>query len=80
MNNPTTLAQLVLSAQAAANKAFVGKDTLARQSIKLEEFAAADFARADFPSWENAFNTQLDMLDAFSRQDSPATAAARTNS
>lgn len=73
----TTLADLVTSAQTAANKAFVAADVLARQTIKLEEFAVANFDRGDFATWENAFNAQIDMLQAFSQQDSPATIAAK---
>ena len=73
----TTLADLVISAQAAANKAFTAPDALARQTIKLEEFATANFDRADFATWENAFNAQIDLLQPFSRQDSPATVAAK---
>ncbi len=72
-----TLADLVVSAQAAAQKAFPANDTLAQQSLKLEEFTASGFDRADYPTWENAFNAQLEMLQNFSRQDSPATIAAR---
>jgi hypothetical protein len=76
MNN-ITLADIVKSAQAAANKAIAAPDALARQTIKLEEFAMANFDRADFSAWENAFNAQIDMLQAFSQQDSPATIAAK---
>lgn len=73
----TTLADLVISAQGAANKAYTVPDALAQQTIKLEEFATSNFDRADFAAWENAFNAQLDMLKAFSQQDSPATVAAK---
>ena len=73
----TKLSDLVVSAQSAAQKAFTANDTLARQSLKLEEFAASGFDRADFPTWENAFNAQLEMLQNFSKQDSPATIAAK---
>lgn len=73
----TTLADLVISAQAAAQKAYKAQDTLAQQSIKLEEFAASGIDREDYPTWENSFNAQLEMLTAFSKQDSPATAAAK---
>jgi hypothetical protein len=73
----TTLAELVLSAQAAANKAVAVKDTLAQQTVKLEEFATSALDRADYPTWENAFHAQLDMLVNYARQDSPATAAAK---
>jgi hypothetical protein len=73
----TTLAQLVLSAQAAANEAAAAPDTLGQQSLKLAKFSEATFDRADFPTWENAFNAQLEMLSNFSKQDSPATIAAK---
>ena len=73
----TKLSELVVSAQAAAQKAFTANDTLAQQSLKLEEFAASGFDRADYPTWENAFNAQLEMLQNFSKQDSPATIAAK---
>ena len=73
----TTLAAIVLSAQAAANKAVAAPDQLARESIRLEEFNAAGFDRADYLTWLNAFNAQLDMLVMFATQDSPATAAAK---
>lgn len=73
----TTLADLVKSAQAAANKAIAAPDSLAQQTIKLEEFAMANFDRADFATWENAFNAQLEMIQNFSKQDSPATIAAK---
>jgi len=73
----TTLAAIVVSAQAAAQKAFAAADALAQQSIKLEEFAATGFDRADYPTWENSFNSQVEMLAAFSTQDSPATKAAK---
>jgi hypothetical protein len=73
----TKLSELVVSAQAAAQKAFTANDTLAQQSLKLEEFAASGFDRADYPTWENAFNAQLEMLQNFSKQDSPATTAAK---
>jgi hypothetical protein len=79
----TSLADLVASAQAAANKAFApnadgsAKDALAVQTLKLEEFATANFDRLDFANWENAFFAQLEMLVNFSKQDSPATKAAK---
>jgi len=72
-----SIADLVISAQAAALKAATAKDQLAQQSIKLEEFAASGFDRLDFPNWENLFNGQLDTLTAFAKQDSPATTAAK---
>ena len=77
MTPNTTLAQLILSAQAAAQKALAAQDMLAQQTIKLEEFAVANFDRSDFATWENAFNAQLEMLQNFSKQDSPATTAAK---
>ena len=52
MKTPTTLADLVLSAQAAANKAFEAKDPLGRRTVALEEFSASGLDRADFPNWE----------------------------
>lgn len=73
----TTLKDLVVSAQQAALKAFAAADILAQETIKLEEFAVANFDRSDFATWENAFNVQLEMLANFSKQDSPATAAAK---
>lgn len=73
----TTLADIVLSAQAAANEAFHAADDLQRQKIKLEKFELAEHDRADFPAWESSFNAQLEMLGSFARQDSPATRAAR---
>lgn len=73
----TKVSDLVVSAQSAALKAFAAKDTLAQQSIKLEEFAASGFDRGDYPTWENAFNSQVEMLRSFSQQDSPATRAAK---
>lgn len=72
-----TLADIVISAQAAAQKAFAATDALAQQSIKLEEFAQSGFERTDFATWENSFLSQLEMLTNFSKQDSPATAAAK---
>ena len=71
------LAQIVLAAQAAANKAATAADPLAMQTIKLEEFAVASIDRADFGTFENSFIAQLEMILAFSKQDSPATAAAK---
>ena len=73
----TTLKDLVVSAQAAALKAFAAADNLAQQTVKLEEFGIANFDRADFPTWENAFNVQIEMLSNFAKQDSPATSAAK---
>ena len=73
----TTLADLVLSAQAAANKAHAAADALAQETIRHEEFGAAQFDRADYPTWKNAFTAQLEMLAVFSKQDSPSTSAAK---
>ena len=72
----TTLADLIINARNAAQKAFATTDSLAQQSAKLEEFTVTGFDRADFPTWENAFNAELDMLGVFSKQPSPATTAA----
>ena len=73
----TTLADLVLNAQAAANEAAAAPDELGRQSVKLAKFSESTFDRADFPTWENSFNAQAEMLAVFSKQDSPATRAAK---
>lgn len=75
--NNTTLADLVLSAQAAANKAQSAPDQLGRERIRLDEFTASGFDSRDYLTWLGAFNTQVDMLDMFTRQDSPATTAAK---
>jgi hypothetical protein len=72
-----TLADLVVSAQLAANEAASASDALARQSLKLAKFEEAGFDRADFPTWENSFNAQIEMHQAFGTQDSPATKAAK---
>jgi len=72
----TTLADLIINARSAAQKAFATADPLAQQSTKLEEFTVSGFDRTDFPTWENAFNAELDMLGVFSKQPSPATVAA----
>ena len=77
MKKPTTLADIVIHARNAGQKAFGAEDILAQQSIKLEEFAASGFDRADFPTWENSFNAEVEMLTVFSKQDSPATQAAK---
>jgi len=73
----TKLSDLVLSAQAAANKAFHATNTFEGKSIKLEEFRASEFDHNDFDTWESAFNAQLEMLKNFSMQDSPATTIAK---
>jgi hypothetical protein len=78
-----TLADLLISAQTAANTAFQPnadgsqKDILARETVKLEEFGSSGFDRADFPTWENNFQNQLNTLASYSQQDSPATVAAK---
>jgi|GEM_PF-3965944 len=77
MKKPTTLADLVIHARNSGQKAFAAEDVLAQQSVKLEEFAASGFDRADFPTWEHSFNAEMEMLGAFSKQDSPATIAAK---
>ncbi len=73
----TTLADLAISAQSAGQKVFKAADFLARESVKLEEFAASGFDRADYPTWEQSVNAQAEMLTNFSKQPSPATLAAR---
>jgi hypothetical protein len=72
-----TLADLVISARNAGQKAFEADDALTQQTTKLAEFKASGFDSADFPTWEQAFNSEIDMLNAFSVQDSPATTAAK---
>lgn len=73
----TTLADLTLSAQSAGQKVFKAKDLLAKETVKLEEFAQAGFDRGDYPTWEQAVNAQAEMLTNFSKQPSPAALAAR---
>jgi hypothetical protein len=72
-----TLADLIIHARNSAQKAFKAEDLLAQNTTKLEEFEASGFERADFPTWESSFNAELDMLAHFSKQDSPATIAAK---
>ena len=72
-----TLADLVISARAAAQKAFKSTDAFAQRKTLTDEFTASGFDAADFPNWENAFNAEMEMLTVFSKQDSPATAAAK---
>ena len=72
-----TLADIVISAQAAAVKALAAADSLAQQSVKLEEFSLSGFDRLDFPNWENAYHTQLDSLATLAKQPSLATLAAQ---
>jgi len=71
-----TLADLVLSAQAAATKATALATKLEQQTVKLQAFTESKFHPDDFPTWENAFQAQLEMLAVFSKQSSPATTAA----
>ena len=77
MKKTVSLADLVINARNSGQKAFAAADPLAQQSVKLEEFTASGFDRADFPTWESAFNAELEMLGVFSKQDSPATVAAK---
>ena len=73
----------MLAAQAAANKAATPAadgslpDALTQQTIKLEEFATSGFDRADYSIFENRFQEQLEMIINWSKQDSPATKAAK---
>jgi hypothetical protein len=71
-----TLADLVINARNAAQKAFTEPSQLAAQLTKLDEFKASGLDALDFSTWENAFNAEMEMLKAFSKQPSPATAAA----
>ena len=73
----TTLADLVITARLAAQKAFALKEPLAIARTKLEEFTASGFDALDFPTWEQSFLAELEMLGVFSQQDSLATAAAK---
>lgn len=72
-----TLADLIVHARNAAQKAAASKEPFEQQTVKLAEFTASGFDRADFPTWENAFRAELEMLDVFGKQDSPATQAAK---
>ncbi len=72
-----TLADIVISAQAAANEAFAAPNSFSRQQLKLAKFSESGFDQADFDNWESSFNSQLDMLATFSKQPSVATAAAK---
>jgi len=72
----TTLADLALTAQAAANEAYSAKELFERTNIKLDKFRAAGHESGDFPVWENLFNAQLEMLGHYSAQPSPATIEA----
>jgi hypothetical protein len=79
----TTLAELVVSAQLAANKAAAPnadgtvKDLMAIETLRLEEFANTGFDREDYSTWQNTFLNQLEMHVNFGKQDSPATTAAK---
>jgi hypothetical protein len=70
-----SLADLVIHARNTAQKAFVDQTQLAAQLTKLDQFKSSGFDALDFSTWENAFNAELDMLAAFSKQASPATKA-----
>lgn len=72
-----TIADLIINARSAAQKAFPAKTALEQQNIKLAEFATSGFDAADFPMWENTFLSEIEMLGVFSKQDSPATEAAK---
>ena len=72
-----SLADLVVSAQAAALKAFQANDKLAAQTVKLEEFGISGLGREDFDTWEYAFNAHLDTLTNFRLQDAPSVTAAK---
>ena len=60
-----TLAQITLAAQSAANSALTANaagavaDDLGQQTIKLEAFALSGIDRADFSTFESAFNSQI---------------------
>jgi len=72
-----TLANLVIHARNSAQKAFTEPSQLAAQLTKLDQFKASGFEALDFSTWESAFNAELEMLTAFSRQPSPAATAAK---
>jgi len=73
----TTLKDLILSAQAAANEAAAATDQLGRDAVALAKFSESGFDRADYPTWLNSFGAQLEIHQVFGKQDSPATAAAK---
>jgi hypothetical protein len=73
----TTLKDLILSAQAAANEAAAATDQLGRDAVALAKFQESGFDRADYPTWLNSFGAQLEIHLVFGKQDSPATAAAK---
>ena len=73
----TTLKDIVLNAQAAANEAAAAPDQLGQESVKLAKFSESGLDRADYPTWCNAFSAQAEMLQNFAKQDSPATTAAK---
>ncbi|MGA2243816.1 MAG: hypothetical protein ABSH48_02360 [Verrucomicrobiota bacterium] len=73
----TTLKDLVLSAQAAANEAAAAPDQLGLESVKLAKFSESGLDRLDYPTWCNSFDSQVQMIQVFGKQDSPATTAAK---
>jgi len=73
----TTLKDLVLSAQAAANEAAAAPDALGRESVKLAKFSESGLDRLDFETWCDSFNNQIEIHQVFGKQDSPATVAAK---
>ena len=72
----TTLADLVVHAQKAANTAHAAATVLEQQTAKIQAFTDSGFHAADFQTWESAFQSQIQMLEAFTKQPSPAAAAA----
>ncbi|HEV2694230.1 MAG TPA: hypothetical protein VG347_15155 [Verrucomicrobiae bacterium] len=72
-----TLADIVLSAQAAANTAVSITTTLERQASKLKAFADSNFHADDFPNWENAFYEQLQNIENLAKQPSIASKAGK---
>ena len=72
-----TLADIIVSAQASALKAFQQEDPLAVQTTKLEEFSTTGLGREDFGPWEQAFNAALDTLGHMSKQAAPSVVAAQ---
>jgi hypothetical protein len=71
----TTLFDLNQTAATAAVSALTA-DALGVESIKLEAFTAAGHDRADYPTWENFFNTNLRNYTNWKKTPSPATASA----
>ena len=74
--NTTTLLDLNQTAAAAATKALTAPDQLAVESVKLEAFTAAAHDRADYPTWESFFTSNLRNYTQWQKTPSPATAAA----